>query len=395
MILALGALAIDITLPAFDDIRRHFNLGERSTAAAGIVTVFILGMAIAQVFYGPLADRFGRKRTLYGGFTIYALGALGAVLAPSFNLLLVSRFIWGVGAAGSRVIAISIVRDTYEGDEMSRAMSHIMAVFILIPILAPSVGTLIISATAWQGVFWFSFVVVMIVAVWAARRLPETLDPGDAIKLDFRGVTSAFRVVVTNRQTMGYTLAMTFAFGVFLSYIASSELIVGEIYGRPALFPFVFGGIAIAMGAALIVNGRTVERVGARRLLHLVLTGYVIGAVTLFLLTSATGGKPAFWLFIPALAVMFSMHALLIPNFNTVAMLSVGHVAGTASAVFGTVSLAGGALLGSVIDRQYRDTVTPLTRGFLIYGLLALASVAWAERGRLFVNQPALDHLNE
>ena len=131
MIMALAALGIDLMLPAFDTIRDHFGFADDSTRVAQVVTAFLLGMALAQFFYGPLADRFGRKPILYLGFAIYFAGAIGSTLAPTFELILIGRFIWGIGAAGSRVVSVSIVRDKYSGEEMARAMSFIMAVFII------------------------------------------------------------------------------------------------------------------------------------------------------------------------------------------------------------------------------------------------------------------------
>lgn len=383
MIMALGALAIDVMLPAFDDIREHYGLPDDSTRVAQVVTTFLLGMALAQFFYGPLADRFGRKPVLYAGFTIYGLGAIGSLLAPSLELLLLSRFIWGVGAAGPRVVAVSIVRDTFSGEQMSKAMSYIMAVFVTVPILAPSVGAGLIAIFPWQSVFAFGVVIVIVMAIWA-RVLPETLDPANRLPIDRRAITAAIREVVTSRLTLGYTMAMTMTFGVFTSYLASSERIFGDIYDRPDQFPLIFGGIAATMGSAMLINARLVERIGANRMVHIALITYVTAASVFWAVTWAADGNPSFWTFVIGLLVMLSLHALLIPNFNTIAMLPLGHIAGTASAVIGTISLSGGALLGSMIDRRFEDTVTPIVTGFALFGMVAFGFILWAERGRLF-----------
>lgn len=389
MIMALGALAIDLMLPAFDQIRDHYGLATDSTRVAQIVTMFLLGMALAQFFYGPLTDRFGRKPILYLGFAIYGLGALGALLAPSLELVLVSRFIWGVGSAGPRVVSISIVRDHYSGDEMSRAMSYIMAVFIMVPVLAPSIGAALISAFPWQSVFAFGIVFVVIIALWA-RVLPETLAEENRIPIDRHAIVASTREVLSNRATVGYTLAMTMTFAVFSSYLASSERIFGDFYGRADEFPLIFGGVAGVMGIAMLLNANIVQRVGARRLTHFVLIGYTGAAAVVNIANIAAGGSLSFWALIAGLVAIVTFHALLIPNFNTLAMLPMGHVAGTASAVIGTVSLAGGAALGAVIDSLYRDSATPLIISFLVFGMLALGAVVWAERGRLFARPAQL-----
>jgi DHA1 family bicyclomycin/chloramphenicol resistance-like MFS transporter len=383
MIMALAALGIDMMLPALDDMREHFGLAPESTQVAQVVTVFLMGLALAQYFYGPLADRFGRKPILYVGLLLYGIGALGAALAPSLELVLLSRFLWGVGAAAPRVVSVSIVRDVYTGEEMAKAMSYILAIFIMVPVLAPSVGAGLIAIFPWQAVFVFGAIMAAVVALWA-RLLPETLDPVNQRPLDRSAIYEATREVLTNRQALGYTLARTLTFGAFSSYLASSERIFGEIYDRPDQFPFIFGGIAAVMGLAMLTNGNLVDRIGTRRIVHTFLIAYAIGGFVFWGVTNAAEGRPSFWTFVIGLAMIAFMHALLIPNFNTIAMWPMGHIAGTASAVIGTISVAGGALIGAFIDQQYTDSVTPLVVAFALLGALALATVVWTERGKLF-----------
>lgn len=383
MIMALAALGIDMMLPALDDMREHFGLAPESTRVAQVVTVFLMGLALAQYFYGPLADRFGRKPILYAGLLLYGIGALGAALAPSLELVLLSRFLWGVGAGAPRVVSVSIVRDVYTGDEMAKAMSYILAIFIMVPVLAPSVGAGLIAIFPWQAVFIAGALMAAVVALWA-RLLPETLDPVNQRPLDRSAVFAATREVLSNRQTLGYTLARTLTFGAFSSYLASSERIFGEIYDRPDQFPFIFGGIAAVMGLAMLTNGNLVDRIGTRRIVHVFLIAYAIGGFVFWGVVSAAEGRPSFGTFVIGLAVIAFIHALLIPNFNTIAMWPMGHIAGTASAIIGTMSVAGGALIGAFIDRQYTDSVTPLVVAFAVLGVLALATVTWAERGKLF-----------
>lgn len=378
-IMALGALGIDLMLPVFDEIRLYFGLVENDTSVAQIVTVYFLGMASGQIFYGPFTDRFGRKPVLYVGLAIYALGALGAALAPNLPLVLASRFVWGVGAAGGRVVAVAVIRDVYQGVEMARAMSFIMAVFITVPILAPSLGAAIAALGPWQIVFWFSAVYGIAVAAWSLR-LNETLTEADRRPLRIQPVVAAIRQVVTTPQSIGYALAMTFLFGAFSSYLASSELIVGEIYDRQALFPFVFGGAAAVMGSAMLANARLVGRLGVNRTVHVAITGYTTLAGVLLVVTLSTGGKPPFWLAITGITIVLVMHATMIPNVNTIALQPLGHIAGMASAAIGTISLAGGAILGSILDRSLGATITPLVVGFVTYGLIAAGFVTWAER---------------
>jgi MFS transporter, DHA1 family, multidrug resistance protein len=383
MSMSLTALGIDIMLPAFTDIRTDLGLPEGSTAVTGLVTAYFLGLAIGQLGYGPVADRFGRRRSLYIGYGIYGIGALLAALAPNLTLLLVSRFIWGLGAAGPRVAALAMVRDRFQGDRMARTMSSIMAVFILVPIVAPTVGAGVVSVVSWRWLFALCALSAGALSLWALR-LPETLRPEHRIdRLRFGPVARATRVVFSNRSTVAYMLAMTALFGAFTSYIGSSEVIIGETFGRGDAFPVIFGGIAAVMGLAMVTNGRIVERFGIRRLGHVALLAY-LGLAGLYLATAlATGGRPPLAVFIVGTAAMLACHAFLIPNLNTVAMDPMGAVAGTASSVIGAVQMAGGAVLGSVLDRAYDGTILPLVTGFFVCGVVALALVLWAERFQL------------
>ena len=381
--MAATALGIDLMLPAFPDIRDAFGLAEDSTAVAGIVTAYFVGLALSQAIWGPMADRFGRKPTLYAGLAVYGVAAAASALAPSLTVLYAARLLWGVGAAGPRVVALSVVRDRFEGEAMARAMSFIMAIFVLVPVVAPTLGAGLLVVSSWRWVFGFGVLYAAAVLLWS-RRLSETLDPAHRMELRFGRVARAARYVVGNRQTLGYTLALTSLFGVFSSYLASSEIIFGEVYGEPDLFPFIFGGLAGLMGLAMLGNGLIISRVGLRRLVHGALIGFVAMAITLFAVAVAWDGVPPLGVFLVLLGVQMVLYALLFPNMNTIAMDPMGSVAGMAAAVIGMVSIAGGALLGSVLDRAFDGTVRPFTFGWVIAGAACAIFVLWAERGRLF-----------
>lgn len=361
-IMALIALAIDLMLPAFDDIRVAFDLGEGSNETGRVVTVFFLGLAMAQLIYGPLADRFGRKPVLYLGIGIYLLGAAGSALAPTFNLFLASRFVWGVGAAGSRVVATAIVRDRFEGNAMAKALSQIMAIFVLVPVFAPAVGAAIIAVLPWRALFWFCVAWASAIALWSLR-LTETLNPVDRRPLSFANTSRGYLQVARTPVTAGFTIATTFLQGVFTAYLASSELIFSEIFGRGDQFPVVFGAVAVLFGAAALINGRIVERVGMDRLVVTVFAVLMMLVTVLVVIAVLANGKPNFWLFTPVLGLCLASFMFLMPNLNTAAMGPVGHIAGTASAFTGAVRIAGGAAIGTVISGRVSDSVTPFAIG--------------------------------
>lgn len=383
MAMALAALGIDLLLPAFGAARADLGLPADSTAVAGLITAYFVGLAAGQLVYGPIADRFGRRPTLLWSLVLYGVGALAATLAPTLPTLLAARALWGIGAAGPRVVTMAVIRDSFEGEAMSRAMSFVMAVFILVPVVAPTLGAAIVAVAAWRWVFGVCVVAVVLMLPWA-RRLPETLAPEHRMPLRLGRVAQAARFVVSDRRTVGYTLAMTALYGGFTSYLASSEIIIGDTFDRAAAFPAIFGGIAVVMGAAMLLNARVVGRVGTRRLAHGVLVAYVGVAAAQTAVAVATGGRPPLAAFVAGTAVLLALQALLIPNLNTIAMAPMAEVAGTAASVIGAVQIALGALLGALLDRAYDGTVLPLSLGFLVLGAVALTLVAWGERGRLF-----------
>jgi MFS transporter, DHA1 family, multidrug resistance protein len=382
--MALVALGTDIMLPALGAIRAELGLAPDATSVAMLVTAYFVGLAVGQLAYGPLSDRFGRRRALFVGYGIYIAGALASAAAPSLALLVASRFVWGLGAAGPRVVTVAVIRDTYEGERMSRAMSFVMAIFVLVPIIAPLLGAAIVAVASWRWVFGACVVGAVIMTVWALLRLPETLANEHQLELRMRRVATAARVVVSDRQALGYGLAMTVLYGSFMSYLASSEIIIGDAFGRPDLFPAIFATLAAVMGCAMLVNARIVGRVGTRRLGHAMLLIY-LGVAGVFLTISiATDGRPQLWVFVACIAPLLASHALLIPNLNTIAMVNMAPVAGTASSIIGATQIALGAALGAMIDQAFAGTVLPLSTGFVTLGVVALGLVLWVERGRLF-----------
>ncbi|MCL1600303.1 MAG: multidrug effflux MFS transporter [Actinomycetia bacterium] len=389
MTMAVTALAIDMMLPAFGAMRSEFGLAADSNAVAPIVTSFFLGLAIGQPIFGPLSDALGRKRVLYIGLTIYILASIGAAFSPSLTVLLALRFVGGVGAAAPSVVSRSIVRDAYEGQAMAKAMSYVMAVFILVPVLAPTLGAIILTVGTWHMIFWFFAAFGIGVGLWT-RRMPETLPPERRIPLNLSHLIGATGVVFRSRFAMGLTFAMTALFAFFTSYLASSQLIVDDIFGLDPWFPTIFGGSAAVLGVGMLVNARLLDIVDLRSLLRGTFVGYGASVVVFATIAWTTGGEPPFWLFLVGLTPILFCHALLIPNLNAAAMIPMGNVAGTAAAVTGTITILGGATVGAIIDRAYNGTIIPLATAGLIGCAVAIAFFVWAERTWDDINPPTV-----
>ena len=369
-LMASGALAIDLMLPAFPDMRQEFGMSSDSTQVGWIVTAFFLGMAVGPWIYGPASDRYGRRGLLFGGMALYIASALLACVAPSWEWVIVSRFVWGLGAAAPRTLSIAMIRDRYEGNAMARLMSNIMAVFLLVPILAPGIGAGLIAIAPWRIVFWFPAVIASVLMLWATR-LPETLAPERRRALTRSAFVQALKEVVSNRQTVCFTLAIAFLFGVMTSYLASSEVILSDVYGYGSWFPLFFGSVAIMLALNSLNNARLVHKIGITQLVRRMVVVAMCTSFVFLLISRLNHGHPNFWLYAISLACVIPVAQGLVPVCNTAAMIPLPHVAGTASAIISTVTTAGGALLGNIGSSAFNGTVQPLAIALMAYVLIA------------------------
>jgi DHA1 family bicyclomycin/chloramphenicol resistance-like MFS transporter len=378
-ITALNAIAIDVMLPAMGAVRESFGLAPDATEVSLIVTVFLAGLGFGQYIFGPITDAFGRKPVLYGGVVLYLAGAAGTIMAPTLPAMIVFRFLWGLGAGGPRVVSRAIVRDRYHGDEMARVLAVVSGVFMIAPAVAPTIGQAMLSFGSWRYPFLFSAMFAAAVGLWSIR-LKETL-PGDRrISFSVRNTISSTREVLRHRKTTGMTLAMMFGFSAFIPYLGSSQLIYEEIYGRADQFAYWFGLAAVFMAAASIGSSRLIRRIGSDRVLNGTLWVYAIVAVVFAATTVASGGHPSFASFYTLTTLLVITIIISRAILTSAAMEDVGHVAGTASAMIGTVTLVGGSVLGSAVAAIVSTSVTPFALGFLAFGLLMIGSVVWARQ---------------
>jgi DHA1 family bicyclomycin/chloramphenicol resistance-like MFS transporter len=370
LVMAMPASSIDLLLPTFPDMREALGLAPGSTEVARVITSFFLGLALGQLVYGPLSDRYGRKPVLYAGLAVFVVGAAGSVAAPSLGALVAWRALWGFGAAAPRSLAMAIVRDSFEGDRMARAMSLIMAIFILVPVVAPSVGAGVLQVASWRVVLGVPIGVAAVVAVLLVR-MPETLAPADRRTLDRRGLGEALRIVVTSRTTVTHGLAATCLFGVMVGFIGTVEATIDQVFHASGSFPLLFGGLAGCMAVGSLLSARLVVRVGIARLLRL-LSVAVVGAAALHTaVVVLADGRPPLWAWLLTMALLLPSLMMLLPNTNTAAMAPLGEVAGMGAAILGAVMTGGGALLGAVVDSVFDGTAAP-------FGVCALAFTATA-----------------
>ena len=382
LLMALTALSIDVMLPALPYMRAELAVADPNSQQLVIVS-YVVGFAAGQLFQGPLSDIFGRKPVLLIGLAVYALASFACVVAGSFETLLAARLVQGLANAAPRVVAVAVVRDLYGGRRMAEVMSFIMMVFIVVPVIAPTVGSAFLLVGSWHLIFVALCVITLVALVWTSLRLPETRPPEARDPLSLAWLGAAFRQVVSTRLTLGYTLATGAIFGALIGYINSAQQVFVEVYGLGALFPVVFGLVACAIALASFLNSRLVMRLGMRKISHAALLGFV-GVSLVHLLVEALFGQPPLPVFLLMLALALFCFGLLMPNFNAIAMEPMGRVAGTASSFVGCITTAIAAVIGFVIGHYFDGTVVPLVAGFAGCGLLALLVVLVTERGRLF-----------
>jgi len=381
LMMALNALAIDSMLPALPHIGDDLGVAN-ANSRQWVVTAYLLGFGGAQLIYGPLADRFGRKPVLLVGVGLYVVFSLLATLAPTFDMLILARIGQGLGSACTRVLAVSIVRDRFEGRTMARVMSFSFLVFLGVPILAPSIGQMIMLVGPWRWIFAGLGLVGVGLIVWASLRLPETLKPEDRLPIQMRRLASAYRVAVTDRTAVGYTLAMTAITGALFGFINSSQQIFADVFDAEAAFPAIFALIAGGIAVASLVNARLVVKLGSRRISHTALIGFT--AISAIHAAVAIGGHESIWTFAVLQTLTMFCFGLIAGNFGAMAMETMGHIAGTAASIQGFVSTIVGSLLGFAVGQQFNGTTVPMAAGFTVFGLIALVCVLFAERGRLF-----------
>jgi len=369
----LTALGIDIMLPVFGELRKHFGLGPESTATAQIIVFFFLGQ-IAQIIFGALSDRFGRLAILRIGFPLYIIGGVAATYAPSLQLMFAARFLAGMGASAVFMTTIAGVRDRFIGDHMARIMSLIFTIFLFTPVLAPFLGIAILSVSSWQMVFLTPPLFAVLVFLWSLR-LEESLPREQRVSLDWTSIGQSIRKVVGNTTFLRYTAITTVLFTALSSYVASSEHIVGEIYGKPQLFAWVFAGIGLLMSFFSLLNARLSSKFGARRTIKSLLIIYTSIAALLLIFTLISGDPPNMRVFFAGVALLMAINLAVEPNSSALALEPMGNMAGMASSVYGTCFFFIGASLGSVISHLMVTTVSPLVIGFFAIGLIAVILV--------------------
>jgi DHA1 family bicyclomycin/chloramphenicol resistance-like MFS transporter len=375
---ALVALSIDMILPGLPAIGATLGV-QRANDRQLIVSLLFLGFGVGQFFYGPVSDSAGRKPAAYIGLALFSIGCLMALLARTFPMMLAGRVLQGVGVGGPRAVTIAIVRDKFEGPAMARVLSLVMAVFILVPVIAPTIGQAILGVAGWRSIFGVYLTLGLVLLAWFALRQEETLTAARRIPFSAGKIAHVARLVVTNRLALGYMVAAGLVYGAFIGYLSSVQQILQQLYGLGSRFPLYFATLAVALGGASLCNARLVGRHGMRPLAGRALGALFAVSVAFLVFAAARSGHPHLWTLMAYLLASFFGIGLLYGNLISLAMQPLGQNAGIGAAVVGGSTTLISLALGTIIGQTYDNTVLPLVAGFAILSGTAIAVIRFAE----------------
>lgn len=381
LLMSLNALAIDGMLPALDNMAAALG-AEDGNRRQLIVGVYLLANGIGCLIPGTLADRFGRRPVVLCSLIGYVAFSLTIAMLNDFNWLLAVRGIQGLCTAGLMVVPMAIIRDRYEGDQMARLMSLVGAVFITVPVIAPSLGQAVLLFAGWRWIFVLLASIAALAAGWVWFRLPETLPQQYHQLINVPAILGNMWAGLMARPSIGYVIGSALLMGAVFGYINSAQQLLGEHFQVGQWFPIVFGATAVTMAFSNLVNSRIVERFGARRVSHTgVLTFIVVSAVQVW---AAHYRPDSLAWFMPLMATNLALLGFLGANFGSIAMQPFGRIAGAASSIQTFIRMFGAALVGIAIGQAYDDSARPFAHSLLICSSMALLLVLYSEKGRLF-----------
>jgi MFS transporter, DHA1 family, multidrug resistance protein len=384
---ALQAVAIDAMLPALGAISADLGVADANRRQL-IVGVFLLFSGIGSLVPGALADRFGRRPVLLTCIAGYVVMMVVSALSADFRLLIVSRAATGLFSSGMSVLPLAIIRDKFEGDRMARTQSLISVIFMVVPMIAPSLGLLVLQFAGWRWIFGIMATMGVLVAGWVFVRLPETLHPDYRQQIEPSVIAHNLWLTLTNRAAVGYVFGAALVTGGLFGFVNSAEQLISEHFGAGSRFPLVFGGMALCMACANFTNSRIVERFGSRRVSQTALFVFIASSsLQVFL---ALHGEETIFQFIPVMALSMCMMGFIGANFSAIALQPFARIAGSAASIQVFIRMIIAALMGILIGQSYDGTAFPLALGLLLAGCCSVGLVLFSERGRLFqrLHQP-------
>lgn len=374
MLMALVALAINMILPAFDDITQHFGLSTPTQIGLAVSLLYV-GLAVGQIIFGALSDSTGRKMAMNVGLGVFIVGAAISWAASTFPILIIGQIIQGLGLGAPRVVTVAVVRDRFEGPKMARMMSFIMVVFALVPTVSPYIGQAIVTTLDWRALFSVFIGGAIITGVWFTVRMSETHLPLQRSAFSLRSILYNFAAVLCNGSAMIHAAALGVVSGAFIAYLNLSQQILQFQYELGTQYPLYFAVMSLSIVTASFINGRAVVAFGLKRLSTYGLTTMFGLSVILTTSTWFTNRDPNLIVLLAYLMAMLFCFGILVSNLNAMAMRSLGATAGTGAAVVGAFSTFISVPLAIRVGGHYEGSVMPLVGAFGLFSLIGLCLV--------------------
>lgn len=378
LMMAISALATDTVLPALGVIGDAFGVHKTSDKQL-LVTMTFLGIGVGQLFTGALSDSMGRKPIMYVGFAVFILASLLSVATKRFDVLVLSRILQGVGLSAPRTLSTAIVRDGYTGSHMAKVMSFIAMIFILVPAIAPSIGTLLLNHLGWRSIFYAQIGIALLGVTWFALRQAETLPRHNRAKFNHHLFLNSSTAFFAQKSSVVYTLALSFSMGAFLTFLSTSEAIFIGQYNRVDEFTYLFASIALSMGVSMFFNSRYVVRYGMKNMVRFA-SVFFTGVPLVYMVLFFNTNNPNVYVVLGFLMLQIFSIGFIFGNLTSLAIEPLGHIAGMASAIVGFISMVFGVVYAGVVGSFIRTSTLPLFVGFFVSGLALLGLLRIANR---------------
>jgi len=369
-LMSIVALSIDALLPALPQIGASLGVSDPNQNQL-LVTMIFLGLGFGQLIFGPLSDSFGRKPIVYAGFIVFIIASVICVTTDSFEVMIFGRVLQGIGLSSPRTIAIAMIRDTYSGNYMAKILSFVVMVFILVPVIAPTLGQFLLNFYNWESIFYVNLIFGAVIMLWFWQRQSETLVVKKRIRFKPRIFIDGTKEFLKYKHSIAFTFISGFITGSFMVYLSTAQQIFQVQYNLADMFPYIFASLAIAVGLATYLNSQLVVKYGMWRIAYIAVIAYVIISV-LYVVLYWGSPNPSIGILISFFALQFFAIGFLFGNLRALAMQPIGHIAGIGAAINGFVSTVMAVPIANYIGSFVNDSVLPLFIGFSIFGFLSL-----------------------
>lgn len=369
-LMSIVALSIDALLPALPEIGSALGVTNPANNQL-LITMIFLGLGFGQLVFGPLSDSFGRKPIVYFGFIVFIIASIICVTTKSFEMMIIGRIFQGVGLSSPRSLSISMIRDSYSGDYMAKILSIVVMFFILVPVVAPTLGQFLINLYNWESVFYFNLMFGVLIMIWFWLRQAETLDKTKRIKFTSHLFIDGAKEFFRHKDAVAFTLVSGFITGSFMVYLSTSQQIFQEQYNLADMFPYIFASLAISVGFATFLNSRLVVKYGMLKIAYTSCIAYAFISV-LYVVLFSSGENPSITILLSFFALQFFSVGFLFGNLRALAMQPLGHIAGIGAAINGFISTVMAVPIANYIGNFVTTSVLPLFIGFSIFGILSL-----------------------